>query len=92
MGRAEALCDEVTTYRKLFMDGIGNGLDMGVILILVGFLRELFGSGKLFGITVMESIQNGGWYQPNGLFPISAKCFYYWLANLGITYIKTRTG
>ena len=59
-----------------FMDGIGNGLGYGVILILVGFLRELFGSGKLFGITVMESIQNGGWYQPNGLFLLAPSAFF----------------
>ena len=58
------------------LDGIGNGLGYGVILILVGFLRELFGSGKLFGITVMESIQNGGWYQPNGLFLLAPSAFF----------------
>ncbi|HEK1871227.1 TPA: NADH-quinone reductase [Proteus mirabilis] len=44
--------------------------------MLVGFLRELFGSGKLFGITVMESIQNGGWYQPNGLFLLAPSAFF----------------
>ena len=42
-----------------FMDGIGNGLGYGVILLTVGFLRELIGSGKLFGITVLDTVQNG---------------------------------
>ncbi len=36
--------------------------------LTVGFLRELIGSGKLFGITVLDTVQNGGWYLPNGLF------------------------
>lgn len=48
------------------MDGIGNGLGYGVILLTVGFLRELIGSGKLFGVTVLDTVQNGGWYLPNG--------------------------
>ncbi|MDM3649985.1 Rnf-Nqr domain containing protein, partial [Proteus mirabilis] len=64
MGRAEAYAMKSTPIES-FMDGIGNGIGYGVILILVGFLRELCGSGKLFGITVMESIQNGGGYQHN---------------------------
>ena len=59
-----------------FMDGIGNGLGYGAILIIVGFLRELIGSGKLFGITVLETVQNGGWYQPNGLFLLAPSAFF----------------
>ncbi len=58
------------------MDGIGNGLGYGVILVLVGFFRELFGSGKLFGITVFESLQTGGWYMPNGLFLLAPSAFF----------------
>ena len=46
------------------------------ILIIVGFLRELIGSGKLFGITVLETVQNGGWYQPNGLFLLAPSAFF----------------
>jgi Na+-transporting NADH:ubiquinone oxidoreductase subunit D len=40
------------------------------------FLRELIGSGKLFGITVLETVQNGGWYQPNGLFLLAPSAFF----------------
>ncbi len=66
------------------MDGIGNGLGYGAILIIVGFLRELIGSGKLFGITVLETVQNGGWYQPNGLFSAGAeRILHYRFADLG---------
>jgi Na+-transporting NADH:ubiquinone oxidoreductase subunit D len=46
------------------------------ILLIVGFLRELIGSGKLFGITVLETVQNGGWYQPNGLFLLAPSAFF----------------
>ena len=65
------------------MDGIGNGLGYGAILIIVGFLRELIGSGKLFGITVLETVQNGGWYQPNGLFAGAERVLHYRFADLG---------
>ncbi|HGJ5875945.1 MAG TPA: NADH:ubiquinone reductase (Na(+)-transporting) subunit D [Arsenophonus sp.] len=75
MGRAEAYAMKAPPIEN-FMDGIGNGLGYGAILILVGFLRELFGSGKLFGMTVLQSVQNGGWYQPNGLFLLAPSAFF----------------
>ncbi|MBC8654317.1 NADH:ubiquinone reductase (Na(+)-transporting) subunit D [Providencia vermicola] len=75
MGRAEAYAMKAPPIES-FMDGIGNGLGYGVILVLVGFFRELFGSGKLFGITVFESLQNGGWYMPNGLFLLAPSAFF----------------
>ncbi|MCW2256003.1 Na+-transporting NADH:ubiquinone oxidoreductase subunit D [Providencia alcalifaciens] len=75
MGRAEAYAMKSPPIES-FMDGIGNGLGYGVILILVGFLRELFGSGTLFGMTVFESLQNGGWYMPNGLFLLAPSAFF----------------
>ncbi|EOC7639597.1 NADH:ubiquinone reductase (Na(+)-transporting) subunit D [Klebsiella variicola] len=71
MGRAEAYAMKSPPLAS-FMDGIGNG----AILIIVGFLRELIGSGKLFGITVLETVQNGGWYQPNGLFLLAPSAFF----------------
>ena len=43
---------------------------------MVGFLRELIGSGKLFGVTVLQTVQNGGWYQPNGLFLLAPSAFF----------------
>ena len=52
MGRFEAFALGNNTWRSL-LDGIGNALGYGVILILVGFFRELFGSGTLFGIKVL---------------------------------------
>jgi Na+-transporting NADH:ubiquinone oxidoreductase subunit D len=75
MGRAEAYAMKSPPLAS-FMDGIGNGLGYGAILMVVGFLRELIGSGKLFGITVLETVQNGGWYQPNGLFLLAPSAFF----------------
>ncbi|MDT9587505.1 MAG: NADH:ubiquinone reductase (Na(+)-transporting) subunit D [Candidatus Arsenophonus melophagi] len=75
MGRAEAYAMQSPPIAS-FMDGIGNGLGYGSVLIIVGFLRELFGSGKLFGITILQSVQNGGWYQPNGLFLLAPSAFF----------------
>ena len=53
MGRAEGFAMKNTAYDS-FLDGIGNGLGYSLILIVVGFFRELFGSGQLFGMTVLK--------------------------------------
>ncbi|HHA2090764.1 TPA: NADH:ubiquinone reductase (Na(+)-transporting) subunit D, partial [Enterobacter hormaechei subsp. xiangfangensis] len=53
----------------------------------VGFLRELIGSGKLFGIPVLDTVQNGGWYLPNGLFLLAPSAFF--IIGLLIWLIRT---
>ncbi|MEO0424448.1 MAG: NADH:ubiquinone reductase (Na(+)-transporting) subunit D [Pseudomonadota bacterium] len=75
MGRAEAFAMKNPPIAS-FLDGIGNGLGYGLILMLVGFIRELFGSGTLFGITVFETVNNGGWYVPNGLLLLPPSAFF----------------
>lgn len=75
MGRAEAYAMQNSPVAS-FVDGIGNGLGYGVVLIVVGFFRELFGSGKLFGVSVLPLVQDGGWYQPNGLMVLSPAAFF----------------
>jgi Na+-transporting NADH:ubiquinone oxidoreductase subunit D len=59
-----------------FVDGIGNGLGYSLVLIGVAFIRELLGSGKLFGVTLLPSVNEGGWYVPNGIFLTSAGAFF----------------
>ena len=66
MGRAEAFAMKNPPLPSL-LDGIGNGLGYSVVLIFVGTIRELFGSGSLFGIEILKLVENGGWYQANGL-------------------------
>ncbi|MGB0686239.1 MAG: Rnf-Nqr domain containing protein, partial [Planctomycetota bacterium] len=61
---------------KSAVDGLGNSLGYSFILILVGFFRELFGSGKLMGVEVLPAVTNGGWYYPNGLMVLSPGAFF----------------
>ena len=75
MGRAEAFAMKEPPLES-FVDGLGNGLGYGLILIIVAAIRELIGSGKLFGITILQTIQDGGWYQANGLFLLAPSAFF----------------
>ena len=75
MGRAEAFAMKNPPIPS-FMDGIGNGLGYSVVLIVVGILRELFGSGTLLGFTILPTVANGGWYQPNGLMLLAPSAFF----------------
>ena len=65
-----------------FYDGLGNALGYSVILIAVGFVRELFGSGKLWGYQVMPSS-----YEPNGLMLLSPSAFF--IIGLAIWALRT---
>ena len=75
MGRAEAFAMKEPPVES-FVDGLGNGLGYGVILVIVAVIRELIGSGKLFGITILQTVQDGGWYQANGLFLLAPSAFF----------------
>lgn len=75
MGRAEAFAMKEGPLLS-FLDGIGNGLGYSMILLVVGFIRELTGSGKLFGITILKPVTEGGWYTTNGLMLISPSAFF----------------
>ncbi|MFT4574383.1 MAG: Na+-transporting NADH:ubiquinone oxidoreductase subunit D [Marinomonas primoryensis] len=75
MGRAEAFAMKNGPVMS-FVDGIGNGLGYSVMLIVVAFFRELLGAGKLFGVEIFATVQNGGWYQPNGLMLLPPSAFF----------------
>lgn len=75
MGRAEAFAMKEKPGVS-FLDGIGNGLGYGFILMTVAFFRELFGFGTVFGIEILPLIQNGGWYQANGLLVLPFSSFF----------------
>lgn len=75
MGRFEAFALGNGLWRA-FLDGIGNALGYGVILIIVGFFRELLGSGTLLGIQVLgDPIEKTGvyafGYENNGFMLLS---------------------
>ncbi|MGD9857156.1 MAG: NADH:ubiquinone reductase (Na(+)-transporting) subunit D [Planctomycetaceae bacterium] len=75
MGRAEGFAMSHGPWLS-FLDGIGNGLGYSVILISVGFVRELLGSGKVFGHSVLPLVSEGGWYVPNGLMLTPPSAFF----------------
>jgi Na+-transporting NADH:ubiquinone oxidoreductase subunit D len=74
MGRAEAFAMQ-NTPGKSFLDGLGNGLGYGGILISVAFFREILGSGTVYGIPVMpDSFYDAG-YQNMGLMLLAPGAF-----------------
>ena len=75
MGRAEAFAMQNGPWDSI-VDGIGNGLGYSLILMVVGFIRELLGSGRVFGVPVMVTVSDGGWYVPNGLMVLSPGAFF----------------
>ena len=75
MGRAEAFAMKNKPFES-FVDGVGNGLGYSLLLMSVGVIRELFGSGSLFGIMIFEPVSNGGWYVPNGLLLLPPSAFF----------------
>lgn len=75
MGRAEAFAMKNPPGAS-FIDGVGNGLGYSAVLIFVAVFRELLGSGKLFGYEIMPLVNDGGWYQPNGLLLLPPSAFF----------------
>lgn len=75
MGRAEAFAMKNPPLLSV-VDGLGNGFGYGLILMIVSFFREFFGSGTIFGFTVLKTVNNGGWYMPNGLMILAPSAFF----------------
>ena len=75
MGRAEAYAMKSPPFMS-FLDGIGNGLGYSMVLIVIGTVKELFGFGTLLGFEILPLIQNGGWYQGNGLLILPFSSFF----------------
>jgi Na+-transporting NADH:ubiquinone oxidoreductase subunit D len=75
MGRAEAFAMKNPPGLS-FLDGLGNGAGYSFILVTLGAVRELIGSGSILGITLLPTVANGGWYQPNGLMLLAPSAFF----------------
>ena len=75
MGRAEAYAMKSPPLMS-FLDGLGNGIGYSVVLIIIGTVKELFGFGTLLGFEILPLIQNGGWYQGNGLLILPFSSFF----------------
>lgn len=93
MGRAEGFAMK-NDPKMSFLDGIGMGLGYSFILISVAVVRELTGSGKLFGISILKTINDvdpatgaTGWFVPNGMMLLSPSAFF--LIGIIIWIIRT---
>jgi len=75
LGRAEAFASK-NPVGLSFLDGLGNGVGFSLILLLVGSLRELLGTGKLLGHTILPVVSEGGWYRPNGMMLLAPSAFF----------------
>ena len=75
MGRAEAFAMQNPPIPSFF-DGIGNGLGYSIVLFFVATVRELTGSGSLFGFEILPLVTNGGWYYSNGLMLLPPSAFF----------------
>jgi len=75
MGRAEGFAMQNPPWLS-FLDGVGNGLGYGAVLMAVGFVRELTGAGTLFGHVVLPLTKDGGWYEPNGLMLLAPSSLF----------------
>jgi len=77
MGRAEAFAMQNSPKDSL-IDGLGNGIGYGLVLIIVSLIREILGSGSILNISILPSsiyVENGGWYVNNGLMLLAPGAF-----------------
>ena len=86
MGRAEGFAMQNPPVLSFF-DGIGNGLGYSIMLIALGTVRELLGAGSLMGYSILPTINNGGWYMPNGMLLLPPSAFF--LIGLFIWALRT---
>lgn len=75
LGRIETFAME-NSVGASFLDGLGNGLGYSLALMSIAAIRELFGAGSLFGVPVLPTITDGGWYYPNGLMILPPGVFF----------------
>lgn len=75
MGRTEAFALKNPPIPS-FLDGIGHGLGYSALLMVIATLRELLGAGKWFGIQILPTVTDGGWYVPNGLLLLPPSAFF----------------
>ena len=75
LGRAEAFAAKNNVFNS-FLDAIGNGLGYSLVLIVVGTIRELLGSGTLLGVEILKLVQNDGWFVPLQIMLLPPSAFF----------------
>jgi Na+-transporting NADH:ubiquinone oxidoreductase subunit D len=74
MGRCEAFAMQNGPWLTS-LDAVGNAAGYSLVLLGVAFFRELFGSGRVLGMSVLPTVSEGGWYVPNGLMALAPAAF-----------------
>lgn len=75
LGRTEAFARHNPPVPAM-VDAFGNGLGYSLALIVIGTCRELFGTGKLFGVGVLPLAEAGGWFTPLNLLLLAPSAFF----------------
>jgi Na+-transporting NADH:ubiquinone oxidoreductase subunit D len=75
MGRIEAFAMRNPVGASA-LDALGNSLGYSLILLIVGSIRELFGTGKLLGYAVLPTVADGGWFEPLSLMLLAPSAFF----------------
>lgn len=86
LGRAEGFAMRNPVLPSL-LDAVGNGLGYSLVLVVVGTIRELLGTGNLLGHPVLPTVESGGWFQPLGLMLLAPSAFF--IIGLMIWAIRT---
>lgn len=74
MGRCEAFAMQNRPWLTL-LDAVGNSAGYALVLLLVATFRELLGTGRILGVSVLPTVSEGGWYVPNGLMTLAPAAF-----------------
>ena len=75
LGRTETFARNNPPLRSM-ADALGNGLGYGLVLTVIGAIRELFGTGQLLGHPVFTTVDQGGWFQPLNLMLLAPSAFF----------------
>jgi len=75
LGRAEGFALHNRVWPSV-LDALGNGLGYSLVLVIVGTIRELLGTGKLLGFALLPTVADGGWFQPLALMLLAPSAFF----------------
>jgi Na+-transporting NADH:ubiquinone oxidoreductase subunit D len=75
LGRAETFAMHNAVLPSA-ADAVGNGLGYSILLLAIAAIRELFGSGSLFGVVIWPTLAAGGWYRPNEMMLAAPSAFF----------------
>lgn len=75
LGRAESFASKNGVMASI-CDGIGMGLGFTVALTIIGSIREILGAGQIFGLQILKTVDQGGWYTPIVIFVLAPGAFF----------------